>query len=97
MAKQTDEKKGKVKRPTALKRDIQNSKRRLLNKAYKNRVKTAVRKLEDTLKGKEEAQIQTALNDVYSLVDKGVKRGVYTRNKAARTKSRLAAHAFASK
>ncbi|MFA6915436.1 MAG: 30S ribosomal protein S20 [Parachlamydiales bacterium] len=96
MAKQTDEKKGKVKRPTALKRDIQNSKRRLLNKAYKNQVKTAIRKLEETAKSKDEAKISASLNEVYSLVDKGVKRGVYKKNKASRTKSRLAAHAFAS-
>ncbi|MCH9627748.1 MAG: hypothetical protein S4CHLAM2_13910 [Chlamydiales bacterium] len=88
MAKE-EKKKAKTKRPTAQKRDIRNSKRRLINKAFKSRVRTAMRSLEDALKGDDKEQIQHALNTVYSMMDKGVKRGIYKRNKAARVKANL--------
>ncbi len=93
MAKQEEKK--KVKRPTALKRDLQNKKRRLNNKMYKSRVKTAIRKFQDSLIKGEEAVTKEQLNEVYSLLDKGVKKGVYKLNKASRTKSRLTVRAVA--
>jgi small subunit ribosomal protein S20 len=87
MAKQ--ETKTKVKRSTALKRDDQNIKRRDQNKMYKSRVRTAIRNFVEKLeKGESSTE---ALNEVYSLVDKCVKTGVYKINKGSRTKSRLAA------
>ena len=82
-----EEAKKKTKRPTAEKRDIRNSKRRLLNKAFKSQVRTAMRSFEEALKAKDKDQIQTALNGVFSMMDKGVKRGIYKRNKAARIKA----------
>ncbi len=85
----------KTKRPTAQKRDLQNSKKRLQNKAFKSSVRTAVRNFEGTLTEKDSAKISAALNNVYSLMDKGVKRGIYKVNKAGRTKARLAARAKA--
>lgn len=88
-------KKEKVKRPTPLKRDIQNEKRRLRNKAFKSSVRTAIRQFEENLPKGEEAVIKEHLDNVYSMMDKGVKRGVYKLNKASRTKSRLAARAVA--
>lgn len=87
--------KAKVKRPTPLKRDIQNEKRRLRNKAFKSSVRTAMRSFEEALPKGEEALIKEQLDNVYSLMDKGVKRGIYKLNKASRTKSRLAARAVA--
>jgi len=97
MAKQQekDKKKNFVKRPTAIKRDIQSEKRRLINKSFKNRVRTAVRFFERVVEGKEASSVE-ALRDVYSLMDKGVKRGIFKQNKANRTKSRLAARLVAS-
>jgi small subunit ribosomal protein S20 len=94
MANQT-ENKIRVKRPTALKRDIQHNKRRLINKAFKNSVRTALRRFEDVLASKNNEDIKTELNNVYSLMDKGVKRGVFKINKASRTKSRFTARAYA--
>lgn len=85
MAKQE---KKKTKRPTAQKRDIRNNKRRLLNKTFKSQVRTAVRTFEEALKGDDKERIQHALNSVYSMMDKGVQRGIYKRNKAARVKAR---------
>jgi small subunit ribosomal protein S20 len=97
MAKDKAEEVKKVKRPTALKRDIQNEKRRLRNKTFKSQVRTAIRNFEEIiLKGEPEA-IKEKLNLVYSLMDKGVKKGVFKINKASRTKSRLTARSVAKK
>lgn len=90
MAKETA-KAAKIKRPTPLKRDIQNEKRRLRNKAFKSSVRTAIRHFEENLSKGDDALIKQNLNDVYSIMDKGVKRGVFKLNKASRTKARLTA------
>lgn len=91
MADETEKKKSK--RPSAIKRRIQSEKRRLINKSFKSEIRTATRTFEEALSAKNKESIQSALNQVYSLMDKGVKRGVYKCNKASRAKSRLAAKA----
>jgi len=84
-----DAKEGKkVKRPTALKRDIRAEKMRLINKSFKSNVRTTMRSFEEALKSQDKTRIQEALNSVYSVMDKGVKRGVYKINKASRLKER---------
>ena len=92
MAKDSEPKK-KTKRPTALKRDIQNKKRRMENRVFKSSVRTAIRRFEDCLVKGDAATINESLSAVYSLMDKGVKKGVFKTNKASRTKARLAAKA----
>ncbi len=82
------EEKKKTKRPTAQKRDIRNSRRRQINKAFKSSARTTTRTFEEALKAGDKEQIQTSLNALYSMMDKGVKRGIYKRNKAARVKAR---------
>lgn len=96
MAKEAAEKK-KEKRPTALKRDDQSEKRRLRNRAFKSQVRTAIREFETNLEKGEADATKASLSTVYSLMDKGVKRGVYKINKASRTKARLTARAAAGK
>lgn len=91
MAEEKKDKK-KVKRPTPLKRDLQNEKRRLINRNFKSQVRTAIRELENGLSKKDNAQNKKNLSEIYSLMDKGVKKGVFTANKANRTKARLAAY-----
>ena len=76
------------KRPTALKRDIQNEKKRLINKAFKSKVRTTQRDFQESLKGSDREAVATHLSAFYSMMDKGVKRGIYTRNKAGRSKMR---------
>ena len=84
----------KQKRPSALKRDMQNEKRRLANRSYRAKVLTAIRSFENSLEQKEAAEaVKTKLNTIFSLMDKGVKKGIYKTSKAARTKSRLNARA----
>lgn len=85
----------KVRRPMAQKRDLQNHKRRLNNKTYKSQVRTAIRSFQDAVAKKDETEVKSSLNEVYSLLDKCAKKGVYKLNKVSRTKSRLAARAVA--
>jgi len=90
MAKERKEKK-KVKRPTAQKRMIQNSKSREANRIFKAQVRTAIRCFRESLVGEDSIAHRKRLNTVYSLLDKCVKKGVFKLNKASRIKSRLAA------
>lgn len=80
----------KVKRPSALKRDAQSARRNLKNRAYKAKVSTATRSLQEVVKQKNASLIPEKLNTVFSLMDKGVKTGVFKLNKASRVKSKLA-------
>lgn len=85
------EEKKKVKRPTALKRDITSKKKCLRNKAFKSRIRTAVRTYKEALTNEDSELKQKLLNEVYSLVDKASQKGLYKKNKSSRIKSRLAA------
>lgn len=86
-AKKKDE---KTKRPSALKRDMQSEKRRLANRSYRAKVQTAIRSFQQAVEQKEAAEsVKTKLNQIFSLMDRGVKKGVFKNSKAARTKSRL--------
>jgi small subunit ribosomal protein S20 len=92
-----EEKKAKVKRPTPLKRDLQNEKRRLRNKAFKSSVRSAIRRFDEAVPKGDVNESNQLLNAVYSIMDKGVKHGIFKQNKANRTKARLAARAAAVK
>lgn len=90
-----DEKKEakKRKRPTAEKRNLQNIKRRTENRAQRSEMKTVIRRLEEALEAKASSEVKEKLSSVYSILDKNVKRGIIKKNKASRTKARLAAKA----
>ncbi len=80
------------KRPSVLKKGLQDQKRKLRNRAHKSSVLTAMRSFTTSLEKKEGAeQTNEKLSTLYSLMDKGVKRGIFKANKAARTKARFAA------
>jgi small subunit ribosomal protein S20 len=85
----------KTKRPTALKRNLQNKKRRMNNRVYKSRVRTAIRDFQDSLTKGDASATTMKLNEVYSILDKCAKKGVFKINRVSRTKSRLAARAVA--
>lgn len=84
-----EKKSSKPKRPTAKKRDIQNQKKRLQNRSFKSQVKTAIRSFEKDVTENNEEQAKARLNAIYSLLDKGVKLGIYKLNKVGRAKSKL--------
>jgi small subunit ribosomal protein S20 len=89
---QPQKKEGKVRRPSAKKRDIQNNKRRLINKSFQSKTKKAIRTLRTAVQKKEEtSKIKSKLSLIHSLLDKGVKKGILKANLASRNKSRLAA------
>lgn len=67
----------------------QNQKKKLQNRVLKSRTATAIRALKESFRGVEKDKKEEKLASVYALVDKGVKKGVYKRNKADRIKSRL--------
>lgn len=95
MAKETTEKK-KTKRPTALKRNETSEKKRLQNRSFKSTVRTVIRDFEEAVEKKDAASTKEKLANVYSIMDKAVKRGIFKINKASRTKARLTARATAT-
>lgn len=90
-----EKKNGKVRRPSALKRDLQSEKRRILNKTYRSTVNTAIKALRQSLSQNDIPSAKARLNEVYSLMDKGVKKGIFKLNKASRVKARLTSKASA--
>lgn len=76
---------------SAQKRDKQSLKARLRNRSFKATVTTAIRSFEESVSKGDKTVMRERLDALYSLMDKGVKTGRYKLNKAARTKSRLAA------
>jgi small subunit ribosomal protein S20 len=83
---------------SAKKRIIITKRNNLQNRFYKSSVKTLTKRfLKDleiykTSKNKtDKEKLQTGLNSIYSLIDKGAKKHVYHKNTAARKKAKLAA------
>jgi small subunit ribosomal protein S20 len=81
-----EEVKKKVKVPTAKKRIIQSKRRQLANKILKTKVKNTCKDLLSAAKEEKTA----LLKDVYQIVDKAVKKGIFKENKGSRLKSRFA-------
>lgn len=88
MAKETEKKK-KTRVPTPQKRDKQATKKNARNRVLKSKVKSTVRKFESAITGEEGTA--ESLNALYSVMDKAVKKGLFSVNKASRTKARMAA------
>jgi ribosomal protein S20 len=76
----------KQKKPTAVKRIIQSEKKRLSNKAFLSKVKTATKTLNKSINDKDE--YKKNLNLVFSLLDKGSKKRIINKSKVARLKSK---------
>ena len=79
-----------TKTPTAEKRMIQNEKRKIQNKSFKSKVKTAIRAFKESLKHDNKIdESKKTLNTVFSMLDKGAKNNVIKKNKTNRLKSKL--------
>jgi small subunit ribosomal protein S20 len=74
---------------SALKRMRQNEERRARNISYKSKVKTAVKKYLLALESNDE-DAQKFYRKASSLLQRGVSKGIYHKNTASRTISRLA-------
>jgi small subunit ribosomal protein S20 len=75
---------------SALKRVRQTERRTERNRAAKSRIKTLRRKLGDVTSGGKPEEVQAALSELSSVVDKAAKRGVIHRNKADNLKRKAA-------
>jgi small subunit ribosomal protein S20 len=82
---------------SALKRARQTETRTENNRANTSRLRTALRKLRQTLESGDAKQAKTAFGNTVSMIDKAVKKGVIHKNTAARYKSRLSARVAAVK
>jgi small subunit ribosomal protein S20 len=90
MANETQEKETKkAKRPTSQKRQLQNERCRLQNRAVRSRLKTSLKSFLDSVKQGDKQKQMASFSEISSLVDKGVNKGVFTKNKASRVKARL--------
>jgi len=82
---------------SALKRARQTQKRTTTNRANTSRLRTALRKLRQTIESGDSKQAKETLGSTVSMIDKAVKKGVIHKNTAARYKSRLSARVAAVK
>jgi len=78
-----------AKSKTPAKRARKAEENRLRNKAYKSRLKTAIKKYESALQEDNQEAARDNLLEVTSLIDKSVNKGVLHKNTAARRKSSL--------
>jgi small subunit ribosomal protein S20 len=82
---------------SALKRARQTTKRTETNRSNTSQLRTALRKLRQTIQSGDAKQAKTVFGGTVSLIDKAVKKGVIHKNTAARYKSRLSARVAAVK
>ena len=77
---------------SAIKRAQTSERNRLRNKYYKSSIKTLIKKTLQNIEQKGETDPKQAtflVAQVYSKMDKAVKKGIITKNNAARKKSKL--------
>ena len=74
---------------SAEKRVRQSEKRRVINRGNRSKVRTYAKKMRAALDSGKSDEIQSALPEAISVIDKAVQKGVMHKNAAARYKSRL--------
>jgi small subunit ribosomal protein S20 len=72
-----------------IKRNRQNEKRRELNRVFRGRARTALRKARVAIDSGNHEEAQKATLVATKALDKAVAKGIFHKNKAARQKSRL--------
>jgi small subunit ribosomal protein S20 len=75
--------------PSALKAHRQSLARKRRNKSNRSQLRTALKKFSEQAKTGKTDQAAASIASLYSIVDKGVRKGVLSKNAAARQKSRL--------
>ena len=74
---------------SAAKRNRQNERQRMRNKMIKSQVRTGIKGYLEAIETKDAGSAEEQLKSTLSLIDSAARKGVYHRNTAARTKSRL--------
>ncbi|KPP83485.1 MAG: ribosomal protein S20 [Rhodobacteraceae bacterium HLUCCO07] len=77
--------------PQSKKRARQNERRFAVNKARRSRIRTFLRRVEEAITSGDKEAAQTALRAAQPELMRGVTKGVYHKNTAARKMSRLSA------
>ena len=77
--------------PQAAKRARQNEKRFAINKARRSRIRTFLRKVEEAIASGDKGAATAALRAAQPELMRGVSKGVFHKNTAARKMSRLSA------
>lgn len=83
--------------PSSKKRARQQEKRRQHNASQRSMVRTYIKKVEAQIDGGNYDEAQSAFVTAVPLIDSMVNKGIFPKNKAARTKSRLNARVKALK
>ncbi|SES70631.1 30S ribosomal protein S20 [Oceanicella actignis] len=76
--------------PSARKRIRQTERRTAVNKARRSRIRTFIRKVEEAIAGGDQSAALEALRAAQPEIMRGVTKGVFHKNTAARKISRLA-------
>ena len=77
--------------PQAKKRARQNERNRLVNKNRRSRIRSFVRKVEEAISSGDKESAEIALRMAQPELMRGVSKGIFHKNKAARHKSKLSA------
>ena len=77
--------------PQSKKRARQNDRNRLVNKNRRSRIRTFIRKVEEAIAGGDKESALVALRFAQPELMRGVSKGIFHKNTAARKMSRLAA------
>ncbi|MEL0285301.1 MAG: 30S ribosomal protein S20 [Paracoccaceae bacterium] len=77
--------------PQSKKRTRQNDRNRLVNKNRRSRIRTFIRKVEEAIAGGDKESALVALRSAQPELMRGVSKGIFHKNTAARKMSRLAA------
>ncbi len=83
---------------SVIKRARQNLTRKLRNSSRKTKLKTVIKKLNETVASNDKAKAEEALRTVTSVISKGASQGTWHKKTASRKVSRLSkkVHAMAS-
>jgi small subunit ribosomal protein S20 len=88
---QAVEKKGPKGLPSAKKRQLQNEKCRLRNKAARSCIKNKIRSFREEAQSLGSEKGTSTLREIQGQLDKAAKKGLFKQNKTSRLQSRLAA------
>ena len=76
--------------PQSKKRARQNDRNRLVNKNRRSRIRTFIRKVEEAIAGGDKESALVALRSAQPELMRGVSKGIFHKNTAARKMARLA-------
>lgn len=75
---------------SAKKRVLTSERNRLRNHAYKSAIRTALKRVHESLSAKgDAAEVQTRVNKAFSLIDRAILKGILHKNTGSRYKGRL--------